>query len=635
MGSIDKNTILGILLIFLLFYLWAKMNAPTEAEMAEMEQRRDSLANIPAKPLESLPNGGSPEMQQPGETKSESAVDTSLTYAVLNSKFGPFSTSAVGTEKEYNIENNRLKISFTNKGGRINEVLLKDYFKLEEDENRKDRETPLFLMEDKKNRFEYMLPVKGVSSRFISTEDLFFEVLEEPGSITFQSKTGEGQFFEQKYELDKDSYHLNYSIRWVGLEDVFRDDERSIQLNWVNYLDKIEKNTQYERLYSSIYFKQAGSDPDHCSYRKNESETLSNRPVKWISHSNQFFNSTLIADSVFPSVYVECQQFDMDNEDLKMLVSQFKIPLGQSTENQFSCTWFIGPNKFDELRSFNVDFEDIIPFGASIFGTINRWVIRPLFNFISDYLGSKGLVIFFLTLVVKAVLYPLNYKMLYSQSKMGALKPEMTKLREKFKDDSQKVQMESMRIYREYGVNPAGGCLPMILQMPIWFALYRFFPAAIEFRQASFLWANDLSSYDVFFRLPVQLPLIGGHVSLFTLLWAVSILGYTYYNSKIMDMSTINPMMKYMQYLMPVMFIFFFNSYASGLTCYLLFSNMLNIGQTIITKNYFIDNEKILEELSKNKKKPKKQTGFQARLEKALKEQQKTAAERQSKTKKR
>jgi YidC/Oxa1 family membrane protein insertase len=382
-------------------------------------------------------------------------------------------------------------------------------------------------------------------------------------------------------------------------------------------------------MYSSVYYKQVDHDPHHCSYRKDDSETLTDGQVKWVSHTNQFFNSTIIAESAFSSAYVECQQFDIANDDLKLLVSQLQIPLGHLNESAFSTTWFIGPNKFDELRSFNVDFEDIIPFGASVFGTINRWVIRPLFNFISNFLGSKGLVIFFLTLIVKAALYPLNYKMLYSQSKMGALKPEMSKIRERFKNDSQKVQMESMRIYREYGVNPAGGCLPMILQMPIWFALYRFFPAAIEFRQAPFLWANDLSSYDVFFRLPFQLPMVGGHVSLFTLLWAVSILGYTYYNSKIMDMSTINPMMKYMQYLMPIMFVFFFNSYASGLTCYLLFSNMLNIGQTLVTKNYLIDNEKIKEELDRNKKKPKKQTGFQARLEKALKEQQKIASDRQ------
>jgi YidC/Oxa1 family membrane protein insertase len=277
--------------------------------------------------------------------------------------------------------------------------------------------------------------------------------------------------------------------------------------------------------------------------------------------------------------------------------------------------------------------EDIVPFGWSIFGTINRWVIRPIFSFLSNLIGSKGIVILLLTLIVKSLVYPLTYKMLYSQSKMSALKPQLAKLKDKFKDDAQKVQMETMKIYREYGVNPAGGCFPMVLQMPIWFALYRFFPASIEFRQAPFLWANDLSSYDVFFRLPFSIPFLGDHLSLFTFLWAVSMLVYTYYNSKMMDMGSMAsmPMMKYMQYLMPLMFVFFFNSYASGLTCYLLFSNLLNIGQTLVTKNYLIDNEKILVELDANKKKPKKKGGFQDRLQKALQEQQKVAAERAKK----
>jgi YidC/Oxa1 family membrane protein insertase len=302
--------------------------------------------------------------------------------------------------------------------------------------------------------------------------------------------------------------------------------------------------------------------------------------------------------------------------------------LGSGSAQSYDMTWYIGPNEFERLRAHDLDMEDIVPFGWSIFGTINRWVVRPIFSFLSNFIGNKGIVILFLTLIVKSLVYPLTYKMLYSQSKMGALKPQMAKLREKYKDDQQKVQMETMKIYREYGVNPAGGCFPMVLQMPIWFALYRFFPASIEFRQASFLWANDLSSYDVFFRLPFEIPFLGDHLSLFTFLWAISMVVYTYYNSKIMDMNSINPMMKYMQYMMPLMFIFFFNSYASGLTCYLLFSNLMNITQTLVTKNYLINNDKILAELDANKKKPKKKGGFQQRLEKAMQEQQKIAGDR-------
>lgn len=301
------------------------------------------------------------------------------------------------------------------------------------------------------------------------------------------------------------------------------------------------------------------------------------------------------------------------------------ISVDNPVRENMDFTFYLGPNDFENLRDVGYELQDIIPYGWSIFGTINRWVIRPIFKFFSSFIGSLGASILILTLVVKLALYPLTFRMLHSQSKMAALKPEIAKIKEKNKDDSSTQQMETMKLYREYGVNPLGGCMPMVLQMPIWFALYRFFPASIEFRQEGFLWANDLSSYDVFAQLPFYIPFYGDHISLFTLLWAVSLFGYTYYNMKHMDTSMMqsNPMMKYMQYLMPVMFLFFLNSYASGLTCYLLFSNLFNITQTVVTKNVILNEEKIKEKLRKNKEKPKKKTGFQARLQKAMEEQKK------------
>jgi YidC/Oxa1 family membrane protein insertase len=243
-----------------------------------------------------------------------------------------------------------------------------------------------------------------------------------------------------------------------------------------------------------------------------------------------------------------------------------------------------------------------------------------------------------LTLLIKMVLFPLTYKMIYSQAKMGALKPQMAKVKEKYKDDAQKQQMETMKMYREFGVNPLGGCMPMVLQMPIWFALYRFFPASIEFRQASFLWATDLSSYDAFLYLPWDIPFYGAHVSLFTILWAITTVMYTYYNTQHMDMGAGGQnaaMMKYMQYMMPLMFLFFFNTFAAGLTCYLFFSNVINVSQMIITKELIIDKDKIAAQLEANKAKPKKKSGFGARLEEALKEQQKIQKDKESGTRRR
>ena len=291
------------------------------------------------------------------------------------------------------------------------------------------------------------------------------------------------------------------------------------------------------------------------------------------------------------------------------------------------------------LQAQGNGLEDIIPFGSSIFGTINRWLIRPSFAFLNSFISSKGIAIIVMTLLVKLLLFPLTYKMVYSQQKMAALKPRMAKMKEKHGDDQQAVQMETMKMYREYGVNPLGGCLPIAAQMPIWFALFRFFPASIEFRQAPFLWAHDLSSFDVFAWLPFEIPFYGMHVSMFTLLYAVSMILYTVYNSKQMDMSAMGggqqqQMMMYMQYFMPVMFLFFFNNYAAGLTTYMFTSNMMNVSQMIFTKKVLINKDKIEQELTASKAKPKKKGGFGERLAEAMKEQQKIQAQKDAAKKK-
>jgi YidC/Oxa1 family membrane protein insertase len=291
---------------------------------------------------------------------------------------------------------------------------------------------------------------------------------------------------------------------------------------------------------------------------------------------------------------------------------------------------YIGPNEYKRLEGLATDIEEIIPFGSSIFGTINRWAIRPFFDFLSSFIGSKGIVIIALIFLIKMLLYPLMYKTLYSQAKMGALKPEIDQIKAKNKDDNQKQQVETMKLYQEYGVSPLGGCLPMLLQAPIWYALFRFFPASITFRQEPFLWATDLSSYDVLFNLGFEIPFFGSHVSLFTLLWAISTVAYTYYSMQNVDMSA-NPAMKYVQYFMPIMFLAFFNNYASGLTCYMFFSNMINILQTVVTKKYIFDEDKIRKELLAEKAKPKKKGGFQAKLEEAMKQQQALQEQRKKK----
>jgi len=610
----DRNAIIGFVLIFAIILAWQQFMPKPKKIQQPVPALTDSAGPIaPADTsLIAIPAAG---------PDSSAVVADS---ARLTGDYGVFAQAASGEESLHVLENGLVRITFSSKGGRIVEAELKNFRKIAEGAKNREVESPLRLLEDPKNRFEFLLPLAGTPSRVISTQDLYFDVQSDGNTLVFRTKSTEGRFFEQKYSLKPDDYLLDYSISWNGLENFLDPNAQGLKLNWVNFLDKLEKNVSYEKNYSTIYYRIGEERPDRTSLTRNDEDEVTGMPIKWISNTNQFFNTSIIAGTNFPSGAFKTEILDEKAEDLKKLQSQVVIPTAETTS--FGMMMYIGPNEFNRLHAFDIRLEDVIPFGRSIIGTINVWVIRPLFNFLSSFIGSMGIVILVLTFIVKMLLYPLTYKMIHSQAKMGALKPHMANLREKFKDDPQKQQMETMKVYNEFGVNPLGGCLPTIVQMPIWFALYRFFPAAIEFRQVPFLWATDLSSYDVAFSLPFNIPFYGDHVSLFTLLWAGTTILYTYYNSQNMDFS-MNPAMKWMQYLMPLMFLFFFNNFAAGLTCYLLFSNLVNVGQTIVTKSYIISDEKLKESLEAYRKKPKKKEGFQARLENAMKEQQKKQAE--------
>ncbi len=625
----DRNTIIGFVLIFVLLIAWQQFMAPSPEELQRQQQLQDSL-RMEQRRQDSLARAA--QASAPASEAATTTRDTAAQQQELTALFGPFAPAAKGELKTFKLENELMEVTFSNKGGRIREVWLKDYYKIVLDSNYKEHKVPLRLLEDPKDRFEYLLPVPATATGQVSTEDLYFEAQQQGNALVFRAYAGPDRWFEQRYELQPGSYNISYSIDFVGLDPILDRREENILLNWVTWLDKLERNTQYERNYSTIYYKPTDDDPDYCSCTGDDVQDYSGQRLKWLAHSNQFFASILLPRTAFNGAVMRTEVLEPDSEDLKKLSSAVLVP----REGPFQMDLYVGPKDFETLYAYGVDLQEIIPFGRSIFGAINRWVIRPLFDFLAGLIGSKGLAILLLTFIVKMLLYPLTYKQIYSQQKMAALKPVLEKLKLKYKDDPQALQMEQMKIYREYGVNPLGGCLPVFLQMPIWFALYRFFPAAIEFRQESFLWATDLSSYDAIAYLPFTIPMYGSHVSLFTILWAVTTVWYTWYNSKQMDMSAMGgganqAMMKYMQYGMPVMFTVFFNSFASGLTCYLFFSNVLNVTQMMVTKNYIIDQEKIKQELEANKAKPKKKSGFQARLEQALKEQQKLQAQQRKK----
>lgn len=626
--EMDRSTIVGLVLILLLFAVWQTVIAPSPEELEAQQRYQDSIAALNEAALQS------PEVAEPTFTPTElEGLNDSTLQARFSDQFGAFATAAAGAEEDVVVENDLMKVTFSTRGGTIRQVELKEYAKIIEDEEKNEVKLPLYLLEDDKNRFEYVLPIAGVSGEGIRSSDLYFTPTVEGNTVTMRASAVGGGYFEQKYTLTDGTYLMDYDLRFEGLNRVLANQDGQIRLHWENYLDKIEKNAQYEANQSTVYFKPVEDDSDYCSCTSSDTEELEEQRLKWVAGSQQFFTSALIADEAFRGGEVATETFDGEGSDLKKLVVDINVPVGNSASEGFNMSFYVGPNEFDRLAAIGHDMTDVISFGRSIFGAINRWIIRPIFNFLSGFISNKGIAILVLTLFVKILVYPLTYKMLVSQSKMQVLKPEIEKMKAKHKDDSQAQQVETMKMYQEYGASPLGGCLPMFLQMPIWFALYRFFPASIEFRQENFLWATDLSTYDTITRIPEWIPFMQGHLSLFAILWALTTVIYAYYNSRHMDYSA-QPMMKYFQYVMPLLFLGFFNSFASGLTAYLFFSNLFNIGQTIITKNFLIDQEKLREKLEANKKKPKKSSGFTARLQEALKEQQRQQAQQQKKGKK-
>ncbi len=625
------STYIGMGLIFLLLFLWMQYSAPPKKTPEQLQAEQTTAAtsanqqpqNQTAVPVVSAP------------AQSPVSISDTDKNALTTAKFGAFAPAATGQEQFVELENDLVRITFTSKGGRIKNVFLKKFQKVLSDTSGMDVKSDLYLLEDDQNRFEFELPVGGTATGKVLTSELYFTPSLNGNILTFRADAGNGRYLEQNYTLSPDNYRLDYRIATNGLENVLTQQE--LRFYWENHLDKLERNQTYERTMSSIYFK-SSNKTDYCDCRKDDTKSLGEKPVEWFSHSNQFFNTSIVAQGFsFHDFTGEIRVLGNTDSNLKILKTTAVVPLQNGSANM---AIYSGPNEFKRLQDFGVALQDIIPFGASVFGAINRWLIHPMMNLLAGFIGNQGIVILLLTLLVKLIVYPLTYRMVLSQSKMAALKPRLEDLKKKLGDDQQAMSVETMKMYSEYGVNPLGGCLPIFLQMPIWFALYRFFPASIEFRQQSFLWATDLSSYDSIMHLPFDLPFgAGAHISLFTLIWVVTTLWYTWYSMKQMDASQMQnndqmKVMKYMQYTMPVFFMFFFNNFASGLTLYLCFSNILNIGQTLLTKEFLIDKEKIKAQLEINKSKPKKTSGFRARLDQAMKEQQRVQEEKAKKDKK-
>lgn len=604
---VDKNTATGLILIALLFIVfnWWVGPPPVPSKNTPVDSTAQQVS--PTK-TETADNATNPNGEQGKATPAQ--VQTN----------GMFVQTPNEQEKFVTLENESLKVTLSNKGGVISEAVLKEFLTYDA--------KPLTLLNNKANRFSYTFPI-GVYT--INTEDYYFTASQpSPNTVVFRltaNDTTRTKYVEQRYTLAEEDYLLDYNFSMVGFDDSSLPNDSNLQLTWKNELIKSEQDMAMERMNTTVFYKEANDDATYLACSGSDEETITSS-MDWVSFKQQFFNTTLIPEKKFGKATLAITDPPLPEEEDSLIQTAdatLFFSYKRQAEFNFPMQMYIGPNNYRGLRALDKGMEDMVPLGWAIFRWVNKGIILPLFHFLNKFIGNYGIIILVITVLIKTVLFPLTYRSYKSMAKMNLLKPEIEEIKEKYGKDPQRVQQETMKLYGKAGANPLGGCLPQLIQMPILIAMYRFFPASIELRQESFLWADDLSTYDSIMSLPFHIPFYGDHVSLFCLLSALSSLAYMRLNSQMTPTAGNDAMaqqMKMFQYLMPVILLFFFNSFSAGLTFYFFLSNIISFGQQYAIKNYFIDEEALHAQIQEQKKKPKKKSKFQERMEEMLKAQQ-------------
>ena len=400
-----------------------------------------------------------------------------------------------------------------------------------------------------------------------------------------------------------------YNINLVGLENVIQRNRTSLDINWSTNLRMQEKTREAEERVSTIFYRVKGDEPSKLSEGSEAKETITS-DLQWVSYKQQYFNQTIIAEKGFTDAVLETKN-DPYKTNLRKFSSILTIPYDHNNNESFAMKIYYGPNHYKTLETLNISLERIVTLGWGVFRWVNKYIVINVFDFLSRYIGSFGIIILMLTLLIKTALLPLVYKSYLSAAKMRLLKPEMDEIKEKTGGDMTKAQQENMKLYKKAGVNPFGGCIPVLLQLPILFAMFQFFPSAFELRQQSFLWAEDLSTFDNVLNLPFEIPFYGNHVSLFAILMTVSSVVYALYNNQA---TGVTGQMKWLGLFMPIIFLFTLNSFAAGLNYYYFVSNLVTILQQLTIK-FFVDEKKLHAQLQENKKKPVTKSKFQQKLE--------------------
>lgn len=609
----DRNTIIGLVLIFLILIGFSYLNRPSEEQMQQMRRQQDSIARVERQRAEQLA-----AQQQQQEAAASSAVSST----------GFLQDSL--TEETIVLENDKIKLHISTQGGRIKCVELKEY--------RTHDSLPLILWKEQESRLGlnfYANQQQINTEKFLfipnTTETtLYAKDAEQLLSMRLYADSARTQYIEYVYRLAPDSYLTDFGIVTHNMGNVIAANSSFLTLYWGVNMPQLEKSKDFENRYTGIYYKFFENDVENLSMTSDEEETLPTK-VQWIDFKQQFFSSILITETPFSDVLLT-SKISKEEGYLKNAYAEVPLPYNGKTDEQYSLKFFFGPNSYPVLKAYgkDIDLPDIINTGWKWIAWFNKYFVIPLFNFLQNNTTlNYGIIILLLTLIIKVLLFPLTYKSYMSQAKMRVLKPQVDELNKKYPaDKAMERQQAMMKLYKQAGVNPMGGCLPMLIQMPILIALFYFFPGAIELRQQSFLWATDLASYDSIATLPFTIPFYGNHVSLFCLLMTATNIIYMIINNKNQPQNDQMKGMQTMMYIMPIMFLFIFNSYSSGLSYYYFIATLITILQTWIIRK-FVDDKKLLKQIELAKTKPVKKSKFQQRLEEMQKMQQQRLREQQ------
>ena len=637
----NKNSVIGIILILGILVGWSIWVTPSKEEIAKQREYQDSIyrANRERYIQDSIRFA---EAQKASEQQAVAQVSNGeMSDAMMRDKYGVFTTTATGEEKIYTIENDVMKLTLTSKGAYVKTVELKDYKTWDS--------LPLIGFDENTTKFNLSF---FASNRNINTIDLYFEpylnnyqydgdgnIVVKDNPLTFSFKAfadnlsdelNPNQYIEFAYTITKDEYMVDFDVKTVNMKNVIASNTNFVTIDW--YADILKQEKAVDRYNgSNVYYKFLSDDVESLSgsrggEKDGEQELRSN--LKWLSFKQRFFSYSLISRDYFNSAVVGMKTDIRQNNPryLKTMYTTVDVPFDAFKEtNDMPMQFYFGPNSLKIMDKYDLDLDKQIPLGGKLVGWINRYIVVNVFNWLGSYGWNYGIVILILTLIIKIALMPFAFKSYQSTAKMRVLKPEIDEINARYPDekDNMKKQQAVMDLYKKAGASPTAGCLPMLLQLPILWAIFRFFPSSIELRQQPFLWADDLSTYDSILDLGFNIPFYGDHVSLFTLLMTVTTILYTYINNKQMAATNQQGMkgMKVMMYIMPIMFLGLFNSYSSGLSYYYMLVNIITFLQMYLFR-VFLDDEKLRKKIELAKQKPVKKSAFQKRLEELQKQQQ-------------